>query len=63
MAGAGRYVVVEHGVKHVYRYMAAVWPPDVENGHCWWHGGPPGVGKHHGRRVRSFRGELIEWLG
>ena len=30
MAGAGRYVVVEHGVKHVYRYMAAVWPPTLK---------------------------------
>ena len=27
MDGAGRYVVVEQEVKHVYRYMAAVCPP------------------------------------
>ena len=63
MAGAGRYVVVQHGVKHVYRYMAAVWPPGVENGNCWLHRGSPRVGKHRERRFTSIGVGLVTWLG
>ena len=63
MAATSRYTQPPVVVTHMYRYMAAVWPPDVKNGQCWLHRGPPRVGKHRGRRVKSIGVELVTWLG